>query len=224
MAPSRLVFVLPVAFLLSACVSSEPASRNVVDPTAPTYRSGGGDPVVMESAYDVEGISVNVPRSLRVSEANTFHPNADIVWHGDPYGDRYQQVADIFRNAAAVATGPMHQGRAVNVAIEVVRFHAVTDKTRRTFGGVHSMHFMLTVTDAATGQVIDGPRLVKADVRAAGGSAAIAEDRAGRTQRVVVTEHLTQVLRRELSVVVTDPEVVGRALMTLPPTTPETAG
>ncbi len=178
----------------------------------------------MESAYDVVGISVNVPQSLRVSEANTFHPNADIVWHGDPYGDRYQQVADIFRNAATAATGPMRHGRVVNVGIEVVRFHAVTDKTRSTFGGVHSMHFMLTVTDAATGQVIDGPRLVRADVRAAGGSAAIAEDRAGRTQRVVVTEHLTEVLRRELSVVVTDPEVVGRALMALPPAAPETAG
>lgn len=224
MALSRLVFVLPVAVLLSACVSSEPASRSTVDPATTATRSGGRGPVVLASTYDVVGISVNVPQTLRVSEANSFHPNADIVWHGDPYGDRYQQVASIFRDAATAATGPMHQGRRVNVGIEVIRFHGVTDKTRYTIGGTHSMHFILTVTDAATGQVLDGPRRVLADVKAAGGNAAVAEDRAGRTQRVVVTDHLTQVLRRELSTVVTDPEVIGRALMAVSPTAPETAG
>lgn len=224
MALFRLVFALPAVLLLAACAGSEPASRGAVDPVTTAPRSDGRGPIVMESTYDVVGISVNVPHTLRVSEANSFHPSADIVWHGDPFGDRYQQVADIFRNAATAATGPMHQGRAVNVAIEVVRFHAVTDKTRYTIGGTHSMHFMLTVTDARTGEVIDGPRLVKADIRAAGGNAAVAEDRAGRTQRVVVTEHLTQVLRRELSTVVTDPEVLGRALLAVPPTAAETAG
>ena len=38
-----------------------------------------------------------------------------------------------------------------------------------------------------------------AGVKAAGGARAIAEDQAGRTQRVVVVERLTEVIRRELS-------------------------
>lgn len=47
--------------------------------------------------------------------------------------------------------------------------------------------------------MIDGPRKVVADVKAAGGYKAIAEDDAGRTQRVVVVERLAQVIARELS-------------------------
>lgn len=227
MALPRLVLALPVALLLSACVASEPASRSAVDPASSAPGASlarGAGPIVLASQYDVVGLSINVPHTLRVSEANSFHPRADIVWHGDPYGDRYQQVADIFRDAATAATGPMNQGRQVNLGLEIVRFHGVTDKTRYTVGGVHSMHFLLTVTDAQTGQVIDGPRLVVADVKAAGGDAAVAEDRVGRTQRVVVTERLVEVLRRELSAVVTDPELIGRARMAVQPTAPETAG
>lgn len=226
MALRRLAFVLPAAALLSACVAAEPASRGLVNPSAgpAAAASHGAGPLVLASQYDVVGLNINVPHSLRVSEANSFHPRADIVWHGDPFGDRYQQVAAIFRDAATAATGQMTQGRQVVVGIEVVRFHGVTDKTRYTVGGVHSMHFMLTVTDAQTGQVIDGPRLVVADVKAAGGNAALAEDRAGRTQRVVVTERLTAALRRELSAVVTDPEVISRARLVVQPTAPETAG
>ena len=227
MALARLVLVLPAALFVSACVSSEPASRSAVDPASAVAggavsRSAGS--VVLTSQDDVVGLNIDVPRTLRVSEANSFHPRADIVWHGDPYGDRYQQIAAIFRDAATAATSPMHQGRGVIVGIEVVRFHGVTDKTRYTVGGVHDMRFLLTVSDAATGQVIDGPRLVVADTKAAGGNAALAEDRAGRTQRVVVTQRLTEVLRRELSAVVTDPALVSRALMSVSPTAPETAG
>ena len=74
------------------------------------------------------------------------------------------------------------------------------------------MVFDLTVVDASTGAVIDGPRRVKADARAAGGQAAIAEEQAGRTQKVVVTEKLVETLRRELSGPVTDPSLVARAV------------
>ncbi len=55
------------------------------------------------------------------------------------------------------------------------------------------LHFMLTVRDATTGAVVDGPRLVKADVKASGGAGAIAEERIGRTQRVVIVEALSQI-------------------------------
>ncbi|MEO5614722.1 MAG: DUF6778 family protein, partial [Cypionkella sp.] len=52
---------------------------------------------------------------------------------------------------------------------------------------------------AATGVVLQGPRLIVADVKGAGGNRAVAEEQAGRTQKVVVTDRLTEVLRRELS-------------------------
>lgn len=29
---------------------------------------------------------------LSVSESNSYYPNADVVWRGDPIGDRIQQI------------------------------------------------------------------------------------------------------------------------------------
>ena len=87
-----------------------------------------------------------------------------------------------------------------SVDIEITYFHCLTEKARYTVGGVHSMKFLLTVRDIETGAILQGPRKVVADVKAAGGQKAIAEDEAGRTQKVVVTEHLVEVIRRELSV------------------------
>jgi len=155
--------------------------------------------VVMHAQYDVQAVNVIVPRSLQVSEANTFLPKADIVWRGDAPGNRYEQVKAIFDTAMARGTAAMHSGPKVVVDIEVTRFHCLTEKTRFTVGGVHSMHFLLTVRDAATGAILQGPRPVVADIKASGGSRALAEDYAGRTQKVVVTERLAEVIRRELS-------------------------
>ena len=155
--------------------------------------------VVMHAQYDVQAVNVSVPRSLQVSEANTFLPKADIVWRGDAPGNRYEQVKAIFDAGMARGTAAMHSGPKVVVDIEVTRFHCLTEKTRFTVGGVHSMQFTMTVRDAVSGAILQGPRLVVADVKAAGGARAIAEDAAGRTQRVVVVERLTEVIRRELS-------------------------
>lgn len=198
-----------MALALSACMKSETASRGHPPPadatlaavamngTAPALATGGA--VVLAPAYTVTGVTITVPSSLKVSEANTFYPMADIVWRGEPRGNRHQQVHAIFTEAAATATSGMASGPAVVVDLAVTRFHSVTEKTRYTVGGTHSLHFDLTVRDAATGLVIDGPRPVVADIKAAGGAQAVAEEQAGRTQRVVILERLTQVLRRELS-------------------------
>lgn len=206
-----------MALALSACMKSETASRghpppadatlavvamNGTAPGLPASPAAQG-PVVLAPAYTVTGVTVSVPSSLRVSEANTFYPMADIVWRGEPRGNRHQQVQAIFTEAAATATQGMSrgmsQGPEVVVDLAVTRFHSVTEKTRYTVGGTHSLHFDLTVRDAATGRVIDGPRAIVADVKAAGGAQAVAEEQAGRTQRVVILERLAQVLRRELS-------------------------
>ena len=160
-------------------------------------------PIYMMAQYDVENITIDVPRSLKVSEANTYRPNADIVWRGEPFGDRYAQVGAILAEAMATGTAMMTSGPKVDIEITLARFHALTERTRYSIGGVHAMQFDLTVRDAATGAIIDGPRRVVADTPASGGAKAIAEDAAGRTQRVVVTERLAEVIRFELSKPVT---------------------
>lgn len=209
---------LGLALALSACVSSEPASRGVSDDALTLASRGTGaipqgeGPRIVAPLYTVRGVQVDVPRDLSVSEANSYYPMADIVWRGDPVGDRYSQITAIFQAAAERATATMQGPREAVVSIRLVRFHGVTERTRYTVGGNHNMVFDLTVLDAATGAVIDGPRRIEADARAAGGQAAIAEEQAGRTQKVVVTEKLVETLRRELSGAVTDPALVARAM------------
>lgn len=149
--------------------------------------------------YRVVESSVSVPQTLRVSEANRYYPVADIVWRNDPRGDRYAQVKAIFDAAVAEATAPMTGARAVLVDLQVVRFHSLTEKARYSIGGVHSIRFYLTVRDAATQAVIDGPRLIKADMKAAGGDQALKDDAEGRTPKVLITAHLAEVIRAELA-------------------------
>ncbi len=204
----RMSFSVLALVSLSACAGQEPASRNtaagqiylsqsttsVTTPAAAAPRAQ-----VLAPKYAVTELRINVPRSLEVSEANTFLPAADIVWRGEPRGDRYAQVAKIFNDGLLAGTQGMVAGPAAIVEVEVTRFHCLTEKTRFTVGGNHAIHFILTVRDAATGAVLEAPREIIADVKAVGGAAAIAEDQAGRTQRVVVVERLADVIRRELS-------------------------
>ncbi len=211
-----LIPMLAVAMGLSACAGGAPATRA---DSQMTLSLQGAEPTVttdvrqvLAAQYDVEEIRISVPARLRVSEANMFYPVADIVWRGEPVGNRHLQVKSIFEDAMSRGTASMVSGRKVIVDIEVTRFHSVTEKTRYTVGGTHSMHFNLTVADAVTGQVIDGPRPVVADTKAAGGTRAVAEEQMGRTQRVVVVERLAEVIRRELSSRVSDPLLVGQAL------------
>ncbi|MGB8813776.1 MAG: DUF6778 family protein [Paracoccaceae bacterium] len=190
-----------LALALGACGSVEPASRNVQpDGFGLSVASKNGPTTVaLAPQYDVAQIRILVPTSLKVSEANRFYPLADVVWRGEPRGDRYAQVKAIFEDGFSQGTVAMHTGPKVVVEAEVLRFHCLTEKTRYTVGGMHSVKFNLTVRDAVTGVVIDGPRLVNADIKASGGALAIAEDQAGRTQRVVIVEHLAEVIRKELS-------------------------
>lgn len=214
----RRLSLLVAALGLSACVSAnDPASRNAGPassvPGAMSQSVGSpeaGAPVYLAASFDVEAVRVTVPPTLKVSEANTFKPKADIVWRGEALGDRYAQVAAIFEEAMSKGTANLHSGRKVDLDIEVTRFHALTEKTRYTFGGMHEMRFLLTVRDAATGQVLQGPREVVADTKASGGAAAIAEDQAGRTQRVVTVERLAEVIRRELSAPASQEMIVAR--------------
>jgi hypothetical protein len=215
----RIVAVLTSALLLAACGQRESASRGgLAQENGLTLATQGPDAVrgtatVLAPLYAVQGVNVIVPSDLRTSEANAYYPLADIVWRGEPVGNRHEQVRQIFGEALGTATAGMANGRAAIVDVTVTRFHCLTEKTRYSVGGTHSMQFTLTVRDALTGQVIDGPRPIVADVKAAGGQRALAEDAAGRTQRVVVMERLVYVLRRELSgpVANTARSVVSRA-------------
>jgi hypothetical protein len=201
MKATRIIIALGLAFGLSACGTSDLASRNVSMNTTDLAAANveGAKRLYLAAQYDVREIRIDVPRDLKVSEANMFYPSADIVWRGEPRGDRYQQVHSIFTDAFGMATAKMKDGPPVMIVATVTRFHGVTEKTRYTVGGVFNMKFDLSVINAETGEVIEATRPVEVNVAAAGGSAAIAEEQAGRTQRVVVIEALRQGVRQEVS-------------------------
>ena len=208
----RGVLVLTLAAGLSACAKPEMASRSTA-PEVTLASAGGGKPgsgiQTVNVPLNVVDVKVIVPRDLKVSEAETFYPLADIVWRGDPRGNRYEQIEAIYATAIPPAIAPLNHGIPVVAVIEVTRFHCVTDKTRYTVGGVHSLRFELTIRHAETGAILSGPRKVVADAPAPGGQKAVAQDMAGITQKHVVTERLATVIRRELKTLNVDPALLG---------------
>lgn len=146
--------------------------------------------------WRISNIDVRVPETLTVSEENTFAPNADIVWHGDPFGDRYQQVDNIITQAAKNASAEMRGSRRVNLVIEMQTFHALTDRTRYTLNdaGVHNISFTAQVFDAGTGDQLSPPDHIQADLIGYTGLQALAAEGRGLTQRVRIVDHVTKVI------------------------------
>jgi hypothetical protein len=159
-----------------------------------------GGPTALGTRYAISDVEVTVPASLIVSEANLFYPSADIVWRGEPQGDRYAQVAAIMQDGLEAGVVSMKTGPHAVLSVQLERFHALTEKARFSVGGVHDIIFVMTVREAGTDRVLEGPQRVEVPIRASGRDAAIAEDAAGRTQRVVIVEGLAEAIRRELSV------------------------
>lgn len=154
---------------------------------------------IAASGYRINAVTVVVPQTLKVSEANSFFPGGDIVWREDPVGNRYAQVQTIVQNAMLRGAAQIDGSREVNIEVTVRRFHALTEKARAAAGGVHNIIFDLTVRDAKTGELVRPTKTIKADLEALGGRAAIMAERRGNTQKVRITGHLAEVLRQELT-------------------------
>lgn len=159
---------------------------------------GGTARPVMLRSYDLRRLRFGALPDLVVSEEESFYPIADVVWRGDPVGPRIAQIGAMFEEAAARNQSILNGTVPVDVDITLVRFHGVTNRTRATVGGVYNIIFDLTVRDARTGAVIEPARRVVGNLDAPGGGRAAAQDTAGQTQKVRVTDFLTGLLRQEL--------------------------
>ncbi|MFD2739413.1 DUF6778 family protein [Sulfitobacter aestuarii] len=188
----KLIAALGLGVIVSACAAPQTVSRNA---TATASLDMAGQRAA--APLQVRKINVSVPRSLEVSEANRYYPSGDIVWREDPIGDRHAQVKTIFEDALAAGTADL-KGRPVVLDVEVTRFHALTEKTRYSVGGIHSIKFLLTVRDARSGAVLAPTREIEADLRGYGGKRAIAAEQRGETQKVRISAHLGNVIRAQL--------------------------
>lgn len=199
MTPLRIVAAMIAALSLSACAGLDTATRNAPLEQPAFAATGTNRAPVAIPAVQVVDYRINVPRSLQSSEANLYFPLGDIVWRGDAPGDRHVQVAAIFDEAMRLAVPSVQGALPVVAEIELVRFHALTEKARYTVGGVHGIRFVLTLKDPASGAIIAGPRPIEADLLGYGGSKAIEAERRGLTQKLRITRHLANVIATELA-------------------------
>lgn len=191
----KIVTVMVLGLGVAGCASVDKVTRNAPIETA----SLNARSIAVARDYAVEEVTFNASSKLRVSESNSYYPNADVVWRGDPIGNRVEQVAAMFRAAADRNIPELNGNVPVVVDFELVRFHGVTERTRFSVGGVYNIEFMMSVRNAITGDVIEALRRIEADLSAPGGIAALMLEQKGQTEKVRVTDFLTQVLRDELS-------------------------
>jgi hypothetical protein len=185
-----------IAAALTACSAVDTVTRN--SPLEAPRVSAQAAPQTMRD-YSLHSIRFAVPTDMRVSEANSYYPIADIVWRGDPLGNRSEQISAIFQTSITAAGEGLTGSVPVTVDVELVRFHSLTERTRYSVGGVHSIKFDVTVRDAMTGAALEPTRRINGDFAALGGYAALAADNEGQTQKVRITTHLTSLFLRELT-------------------------
>lgn len=139
---------------------------------------------------------------LAVSEANTYYPQADVVWRGDPMGDRIAQIEALFTEAARRnldgGADVKNTGTPVAMDVTLVRFHGLTRRTQFSTGGVYNIVFDVVIRDAGTGAVIEPSRRVVANLDAWGGNTNAQLEEQGVTQKIRVTDFLTTVLADQL--------------------------
>jgi len=195
MKPLRLMTAAAMALSVTACGSFDMATRNApLD--VPTLGAGFQQ---VERNYTIQSMTFAAPDNLRVSEGNGYYPFADVVWRGDPIGNRVEQIAAIFQTAIDRNETHLDGVIPVTVDIQLSRFHGVTERTRFSVGGVYNIVFTMTVRRADNGSIIEEPRRIQADLSAPGGAAAILADQRGQTEKVRVTDFLTLVMQDELT-------------------------
>ncbi|MBN2905418.1 MAG: hypothetical protein JXJ18_01770 [Rhodobacteraceae bacterium] len=145
--------------------------------------------------WRVTGIEVIVPETLTISEKNVYRPDADIVWRGEPDGDRRAQISAIVTEAAQRGSAGLNGRKAVTLRVEMAQFHALSDIARAKLkrSGVHNIMFTAEVLDAKSGQILAGPEFIKADLVAYTGPQAVEAEKEGQTQRVRIVNHLSAV-------------------------------
>ncbi len=151
------------------------------------------DPAITKN-WTVRDVTVAVPAALTTSEENSYEPNFDIVWHGEPYGDRKAQVARIVDDGVTAGTRALRGPKPVTIGLTLVQFHALTPKTRYSLenSGVHNIKYMAQVFDAK-GAPLTEPQLIQADLIGLVGKQGDEADRKGWTQKIQIQQHLAAV-------------------------------
>jgi hypothetical protein len=181
----------------------------LVSGCAGTFASAYPEGIAPETSrgWQVTEVRAIAHDSRSVSEDNTLVPFADIVWHGEPSGDRRAQVAAIVAEGVRRAAAPLDGPRAVEIHVAVDRFHGVTPAAiNRSPGAVHDITFRAAVVDRATREVLVEPVQIEADLIAYTRRMAVISRLDGETERQRIVEHVAAVTSGWLG---TGPDVRG---------------
>lgn len=148
--------VVMAAILLSGCVGGNAVTRGGVDQT--TLMPGGQAPRLMAAQYNVVGVDVSVLAAGPGTPAE-----ADIL--------------AMAREAATQATATMTTGPKVMVGVQINRFAPQALVVARD-----DISYTLTVRDAVTGMVLDGPTQL---------GAAAAQDGLAQSLRLALSRDLS---------------------------------
>ena len=174
-----------LTFGLSGCITKvwETSYKDVVSRSA-------------AQSWKAVGLDVVVPQSLSVSDVDRLAPFADIVWHGDPEGDRRSQVKKMLETSLRQAANNLRGDFPVRLQIELEEFHALSDRARLYApSGVHNISFKIRVYNAETGRLLVPSDRVRADLLAYTGAKALWAERNGQSQKVRITRHIESVIR-----------------------------
>lgn len=202
MKPLRSLAILAAVAVLAGCAGGGGGglvSRNAM-PDTPLVGAMQGPhaPVPLNPSYRVTEVEVTVPRELSVSEENGIKPRADILWQEEAPGDRYAQVDAILTEALKAGAAGLGGSRAVKIEAVVTRFHALTKRTRYSYGGEHEIWMVMAVRDAASGELLEPGRLIGFDLGVSADEA-VANEARGLTQRDEINAAVAEMIRYELT-------------------------
>ncbi|MEM7717969.1 MAG: DUF6778 family protein [Pseudomonadota bacterium] len=151
------------------------------------------NPAVSRS-WKLRHVDVTVPNTLSVNNNNSFAPSADIVWHGEPFGDRRVQVRQILLDGISKGGSGLSGARGVTISARLDHFHAVTPlSVAKAPGAVHNIAYRVQVFDSATAIALTEPQDIQADLEAYVGDAAIVAEIRGQGQRKRIVDHIARV-------------------------------
>ena len=150
--------------------------------------------------WRLASVQVSAPATLTTSDVDGYTPDFDIVWHGEPAGDRHAQAAAIIKEGIERGARSALNGReGVRIVATITQFHAITPTVRRMHTvGVHNIQYTVQVFDAHSGAALTEPQNIKAEFPALVGKAGDEADAAGNTQRVQIVNHVAAVTQNWL--------------------------
>ncbi len=185
------VVVVGLTLALSGCIAPRVSKID--------FAQGVGQSASQVATWSLGDVQVEISNGLTVTQSPSrrYPPLSELVWYGDPPGDRKAQVATLMADAVrAGAADALAGSQPVTIALNVTEFHAMTPRARSTELqlGVHEIMFDISVVDAS-GATLASEKGVRSDLQAFSGAAAVQAEQLGQGQKIRIQRRVAQVIR-----------------------------